>query len=111
MMRSRAIALAALVFQETNFRNLLTQITGALQNMTGPLKRFFLKVMEQVCAFFFIILPDFSPFSSKVSAVASSYRAMGTDWLYLACILGDTCIFTAFSYFVSVYFFKRKRYN
>lgn len=111
IMHPALAALVALVIQEGTFHNLLVLLMGAVQGVTDPIKWFILKTLEQICAFFHIILPNYSPFSDRTSDIYKSYRVTGMGWLYLLYILGYTLLFAAFCYFVTVFFFKRRRYN
>jgi hypothetical protein len=110
LMHPALAALIALGVNEMSLYMLITFIMSSLQGVADPLKRFFLKSLEQICTFFYIILPNYSPFSDDVSAIQKSYRVTGTEWLYLLYILGYAFLFAAFSYFATTFFFKRKRY-
>jgi ABC-type transport system involved in multi-copper enzyme maturation permease subunit len=106
-----AIALlVALVMQEGMFYYLMILAMAAHQGIAGTVKGILLKALEQLCAFFYMVVPSYSPFKESVKEIARSYRVTGAGWWYLACIVSYALIFTAFCYVVTVLVFKRKRY-
>jgi len=105
-----AIAVAfALVFNASLFYYLRITVHNALHEAAKGI--IFLKGLEHIFHFLYLMVPMTRAFESKTGAIYSSFRVPAHDWLYLLYSFGYTLAISALFYLLALFFLQRKRFS
>ncbi|MDD5556565.1 MAG: hypothetical protein PHN82_04850 [bacterium] len=102
--------LIIMVIHERLLYWLMIVTMGAMDGTTDQVRLFMLRMVQQLLAACYVLLPTYSPLADKVKGVHLSYRVLAMDWVSLAGILGYALLFAAFCYVVSTLIFLHRRY-
>lgn len=101
----------ALVFSEGVFYWLAMMCQASAESITNTALSFVLYTLKNIFGSIYYVLPTMSPFEDKLQKLSTGLRISRAEWKYIAGILIYFLIFSAFSYFVTVYSLRKKRIN
>jgi ABC-type transport system involved in multi-copper enzyme maturation permease subunit len=96
-----------LIFNAETFYNFATWTQGAVRSGNSSL---YLRALEKLFHFLYLLLPMTHAFGKKMEGVASTLRVSHADWKYLIYAAGYVIALSAFCYFIALLAFQRKKH-
>lgn len=97
--------IVAVVFNESTFDGLRTMFLTAIKTTGGnPL----LPAFETISNVIYMVLPTFSPYGDRTTAVSESLRASASDWLVLARTAGYSATALGLFFLLAVWAIRRR---
>jgi len=101
-------AMVALFFTSGTFYYLIMMIEAG--SKIAGIRGATLEVIGKLLNFIYMIIPIYNPFSDEKRGIYNSMRVIPGDMKYLLYTLGYTILISAFFYFLTSYFIRKKRY-